>query len=271
MASFLDTLFGGGAQQEAAQKDIAAANTYQGQALPALQQAYNTGTTAINQGIGAYTPLANLGATYSGGAPTLMNALGVNGPQGNAAATAAYQSSPGYQFQLDQGEQAIQRQNAIGGMGASGNALVAANNYAQGAANQDYQQWLTNLQNTGQMGLSATGAAAQGQAQGYGGLANLASQYGQNQANVYGNVEGTTVGANNLAAAGQQQGANNLLGAGLSLASLALGPAGVAGSGILGGLAGNSAVGNMPATGAGSPSPAVANAYALSQGINPWG
>jgi hypothetical protein len=123
------------------------------------------------------------------------------------------------------------------------------------------------------MGLGATSAAAQGQAQGYGGLANLANQYAQNQANVYGNVEGATIGANNLQAAGEAAGAKNLLGAGLSLATLGLGGGfgGTSGlGGILGGLMGSSSVGNMPATGPGSPSPAVSNAYALSQGINPW-
>jgi hypothetical protein len=92
------------------------------------------------------------------------------------------------------------------------------------------------------MGLGATQAGAAGQATAYTNLANLAQQYGENQANVYGNVEGATIGANNLAAAGQAAGAKNLLGAGLSLATLGLG-GGFGGGG--GGGGGSSLLGGM--------------------------
>lgn len=223
MADFFSTLFGGGAQQDAANANAAALSQYAGQANTALGQGYSTGSQALNSAVGAYTPLANLGATYSSGAPTLMNALGVNGPQGNAAATAAYQSSPGYSFQMDQGLQALQRQAAASGMPQTGNANIAAETYGQGLANQDYQQWLTNLQNTGQMGIGATGTAAAGQAAGYGSIANLATQYGEDQSGVSGNVASGTMADNNMVAAGQAAGAKNLLGAGLSLATLGLG------------------------------------------------
>lgn len=222
MAGFLDTLFGGGAQTDAANADRSAYNQYQDQSLGALQSAYGTGTGALQAAGGAYTPLANLGATYSSGAPTLMNALGANGPQGNAAATAAFQASPGYQFQLQQGEQGVARQMAAGGMGASGNADIAAANYASGLANQNYQQWITNLQNTGQMGLSGTSGAAAGQASADTGLASLAQNYGQNQTGVFGNVASGMANANQLQAQGQAQGAQNILGAGLSLATMLL-------------------------------------------------
>jgi hypothetical protein len=274
MASFLSDLFSGGAEKEAAQKDIAAAQGYQGQALPALQQGYQTGQTALNQGIGAFTPLANLGTQYSSVSPLLTNALGAGGAAGQQSALNAFQNyNPGYQFALNQAQQAAERAAGAGGMTASGNLIQAEQQNASNLANQNFNNWISQLQGTGQMGLGATQAAAQGQAAGYGGLANLASQYAQNQANVYGNVEGATIGANNLAAAGEAAGAKNLLGAGLSLATLGLG-GGLGGTsglgGILGGLMGSSAVGNMPATGPGSPSPAVSNAYALSQGINPW-
>ena len=73
-----------------------------------------------------------------------------------------------------------------------------------------------------------------------------------------------------MVAAGQAAGAKNALGAGLSLASLAMG--GVGGAGGLGSLlSAGGDVGAMPATGSGSPSPFLANSYALSQGINPFG
>src|SRR6516164_7835692 len=189
MASFLSDLFSGGAEKEAAQKDIAAAQGYQSQALPALQTGYQTGTTALNQAIGAYNPLAQLGAQYSSVAPTLTGALGVGTPDQIAAAKSAFTADPGYQFALNQAQQAATRGAAAGGMTASGNLLDALQKNAVGYANQDYQNWIKNLQTTGQMGIGATEEGAAGPAQGYGGLANLASQYAQNQANVFGNVE----------------------------------------------------------------------------------
>jgi hypothetical protein len=182
--------------------------------------------------------LANLGAQYSSVAPTLTGALGVGTPDQVAAAQKAFTADPGYQFALNQALQAAQRGFAGGGMTASGNLLDALQKNAVGYANQDYQNWIKNLAGVGQMGIGATGTAAQGQAAGYGGLANLANEYAQNQANVYGNVEGATIGANNLQAAGQAAGAKNLLGAGLSLATLGLGGGFGGMSGGLGGLFG---------------------------------
>ena len=223
MASFLDLAFGGGAEKEAAQRDIMAAQGYQGQALPALQQGYQTGTGAINQAIGAYNPLVSLGAQYSSVAPTLTGALGVGTPDQVAAAQKAFTADPGYKFALDQALQAVQRNASTGGMTTSGNLLDALQKNAVGYASQDYQNWLKNLQNVGGMGLTATQAGAAGQAAGYGGLADLAQNYAQNQTGVYGNVASAMMNANQLQAQGEAQGAKNLLGAGMSLATLGLG------------------------------------------------
>src|SRR5215831_18097458 len=152
MAGFFSTLFGGGAEKEAADRDRAIAAQYQAQALPALQQGYDVGKGDITQAIGAYQPLAQLGQTYSSGAPTLMGALGVGTPDQVAAAQSAFKADPGYQFALDQAQQAAMRGAAAGGMTASGNLLDALQKNAVGYANQDYQNWLKNLQNVGQMG-----------------------------------------------------------------------------------------------------------------------
>jgi hypothetical protein len=223
MASFLSTLFSGGAEKEAADRDRAAAQLYQGQATDALKSAYGTGTTAINQGVQAFAPLAQLGQTLSSGAPAYMSAVGVGTPAQVAQAQQNFTQTPGYKAQLDSALQAVQRQEAAGGMGASGNADIAALMGATGVTGNAYQQYVTNLLNANTLGANVTGAAATGQAGQYDTLANLAQNYGQNQAGVYGNVMGTNVGANNLQAAGEAAGAKNLLGAGLSLATLGLG------------------------------------------------
>jgi hypothetical protein len=250
MASFLSTLFGGGAEAEAADKDRAAAQLYQGQANNALTSAYGTGTTAINQGVQSFAPLAQLGQTLTSGAPAYMSALGVGTPAQVAQAQQNFTQTPGYKAQLDSALQAVQRQEAAGGMGASGNADIAALMGATGVTGNAYQQYVTNLLNANTLGANVTGAAATGQAGQYDALANLAQNYGQNQAGVYGNVMGTNVGANNLQAAGEAAGAKNLLGAGLSLATLGMGgnPFGgslMGGSGGSGGGFGSSLIGSL--------------------------
>ena len=139
MASFLSDLFGGGAEKQAANQDIMAAQGYQAQALPLLQQGYQTGVGALNQGIGAYQPLVKLGAQYSQAAPTLMGALGIGTPQQVSAAGSAFSNDPGYQFALQQAQQASERAAAAGGMTASGNLINTEQQNAIGLENQQYQ------------------------------------------------------------------------------------------------------------------------------------
>jgi hypothetical protein len=236
MASFWDTLFGGGAETDAANKNKALAAQYGTDANSYLKTGYDTGVGATNQAIGAYAPLADLGKTYSSVAPTLTGALGIGTPEEVAAARAQYQTSPGYGFQQDQMAQALARQRASGGMGASGNADIDAMNYAHGLSDQDFQKWLSNLSGVAGMGLNATSGAATGEAAGYGSLANLAGQYAQNQAGVAGTTLNADTSANTLQASGEASGAKNLLGAGLSLASLAMAP--LTGGTSLAGMAG---------------------------------
>jgi hypothetical protein len=245
MAGFFDTLFSGGAEKDAAQQDRGAALQYQNQANTALTNAYGTGTTAINQGIGAYAPLAQLGQTLTAGAPNYMAALGVGTPAQTAQAQTQFTQSPGYQALMNSALQGVQRQEAAGGMGASGNADIAALLGATGVTSNAYQDYVKNLLAGTQLGAQTTGVAAAGQAGQYDTLANLAQNYGQNQVGVYGNVEGTNIGANNLAAAGEAAGAKNLLGAGLSLATLGLGGNPFGGSLTGGGGGGSSLFGQI--------------------------
>lgn len=79
------------------------------------------------------------------GADLYADANGLNGPEGVARAQQAFQTGPGYQFQLDQGLQALNRSAAAGGMGASGNALLEAQRYGQGLANQEWGSYLSRL------------------------------------------------------------------------------------------------------------------------------
>jgi hypothetical protein len=81
---------------------------------------------------------------------------------------ASYESSPGYQFAVDQGLDAIKtQQNSLGRL-ASGNTLAELTKFGVGTAQQDYNNWWNQQTGLATMGLNATG--------------NLAS-FGSNNAN----------------------------------------------------------------------------------------
>ena len=61
------------------------------------------------------------------------------GPQGAAGEENALQSTPGYQFTLDQGLKAAQNNATAQGLGVSGAAMKAASTYTSGLADQTYQ------------------------------------------------------------------------------------------------------------------------------------
>lgn len=129
--------------------------------------------------------------------------MGLNGD--TAGAMHSLQSSPGYQFRLQQGMGNLNAGLAArGGMG-SGKAMAAGQNYAQGFASNEYGNRLSQL-----AGLSGQGqASAAGQA---------------NQGNTYaGNMSNLWTGAANAGAAagmaGAQSNQSGLMGlAGLGLA-----------------------------------------------------
>lgn len=88
----------------------------------------------------------------------LSDLLGTSGtPMSSADILAA---SPQYQFQLDQGNQALDRQQAAKGGYFSGAALKEAQTFGQGLANQTAQQYQDNLARQAGQGLNAAGGAA---------------------------------------------------------------------------------------------------------------
>lgn len=169
---------------------------------------------------------------------------------------ATLQNTPGYQFNLTQGLKAAQNSAAARGLGASGAALKGATTFATGLADSTYQNQfnnaVTNQTNAFNRlkGLVDTGENAAAQT-------GVAGTYAANGA------ASAQIGAGNAQAA-----ASNAIGGGIAGAANNIGGyaayKGLYGSGSGGG------VGSMPATGAGSPSDATSNMYALSQGINPF-
>ena len=170
---------------------------YGQQAQGALQGGVNSAVNTAQSANGMFQPYVAGGGAASG---MLANALGLNGAAGNAAATSAFQSDPGYQFALNQAIGRTQAAAAAAGMTASGNTLDAITKLASNYGNQNYQTWLSNLQNAGSQGLTAAGQVSDNDraAAGYqygGGTtgANLFQQTGANLGNEYA-AQGTALG-----------------------------------------------------------------------------
>jgi hypothetical protein len=85
------------------------------------------------------------------------NMLGKNGAD---AATAAFQQDPGYQFRLNQGENALTRAASANGTLGSGKYLKDAMAYNQGQASQEFGNSLNRLLGVAGMGQTATGSGA---------------------------------------------------------------------------------------------------------------
>lgn len=220
----LNTLFGYG------QLGAGALTDAQQQAIQALQG-------GVGSAVGAYSPLLQAAQGYGGNAASAASAqadaMGLNGPEGVQRALSAFQTSPGYQFQLGQGLDALTRAANVTGSAAGGNTLQAAQQYGQGLANQEWNNYLTGLQ--GRQQLYAP-LEAQGLAQ-YG--AGTASPYltgGTGTANIY---TGTGGQLSNLYSGLGSQGAGIYTGTGGNLANLASNLLGTAPAGIYTGTGGN--------------------------------
>lgn len=179
-------------------------------------------TTAQNYLTDAENLYGDMAARGKKGTTMLDNALGLNGAEGNAAATSAFQTNPGYQFQLDQGLQALGRGNSARGSFQSGGAGIDELKYATGYADQAYDKWLGNL--TGYNGVAATGTA--GQAGALGDLAGLFTGAAGAKTGLHTNVVNGSVNASNLDAEGEsanKAGLSNAFGNALGIAGKATG------------------------------------------------
>jgi len=198
----------------------------------ALSTTYGQGRDALTAGYGQAGDLyKNLLTSYGGGAGAYGDATGANGAEGFARAKTNFQTDPGYGFQMDQGQQALNRAHAAAGNLSSGNADADTLKYSQGLADQSYGNYVSRLapylsgQQTATAGAAnAAAGLGTGLNQSYmsqGGAAN-ANYTGQGASDAAATMNNYNVGANQLGA---------LLGVG----NLALG---AAGGGLTSGLGG---------------------------------
>ena len=104
----------------------------------ATQVATPTGTS-LAQSTGGGT------ASTTGVNPT--TGTGSYGSLGNVLSASTFQQDPAYQWNLQQGTAALQRQEAAGGTQLSGSALKDAMTYASGLASNEYQNEFNNSLN----------------------------------------------------------------------------------------------------------------------------
>lgn len=160
MASLLGNLlaaFSPQPAQQAAQAQIAG-----------LQNAQNAANTAINQGLTSsnnyltsasnlYDPLAALAGK---GSTAYANALGLNGAAGSDAARATFTGLPGYQEGFNLGLDTLERRAAQRGLLGSGNTSADTIKYATDYANQNYNNYLSQLSPFLGLNQNVTGAQA---------------------------------------------------------------------------------------------------------------
>jgi hypothetical protein len=138
--SLFSDLFTGGYQDAA----NAASGGYTAGYNAAVPQ-YQAGMGALQSNYGA--ALQSLQPATSGanaGANAYAGALGIGGSP--AQIQKQLEATPGYQFTLGQGLQAIDRGAASRGLTTSGNTIAAEQKYGAGLADQTYQQYVQNLQ-----------------------------------------------------------------------------------------------------------------------------
>lgn len=200
-------IFTGSSAKKAAAANAALYQDYQKQGLGDLDKGFAGADTAVGGAIDAWSPLSALGTKYGRGSDAYMDALGINGTDGNARAVAGFQAGPGYAWQRDQALDAGQR--AAARFSPGGNEIDAVTRLGSNLANQEWGAHLGRLGGFVPQEQQATGSAAAGQAAGYGARAGLYSTDAQNRVNLRGNVAGGTANSNTAAANAQTQASSN--------------------------------------------------------------
>lgn len=194
-------MISGSASESAANTEANAANNASALQLQMFEQTEQNEAPFLQAGTGAL-PFLQAGIGTGGG-----NVTGT-GPLNAPFTLADFKNSPGYEFQMNQGENAILNSASATGGVKSGNTLKGLTSYGEGVANQDY--WnaynaYVNAQNQKFDQLQTVAGSGQNAA---GNLGALSSQVGQSVGN-------NIVGAGNASAAGTI-GLANAAGSGLN-------------------------------------------------------
>ena len=162
----------------------------------------SSGTSSLQK----ITNLLGLGELKTDG--TNNNTYGVDPANAKGLQTQAladFQTTPGYQFRMDEGSKALDRSAASRGLLRSGAQQKAITNFGQGIASEEYGNYLKSLFNLAGMGGQAVGGANSTSAGLVQGADNMMTQGGIARGSGY------AAGANALAS-GISSGVNNVIG-----------------------------------------------------------
>ena len=160
-----------------------------GKAIPVIQSGYGDAMNAIRGAYGEARPLAQAATAAwnpmieygQRGVNAYMDAAGLGGAEGNARARESFQEGPGYEWQMEQGTDALARTANARGMRTSGNTALDTLKYGQGLANQEWGSYVSRLNPI----VNMYGAGISGRVAGLGNEASLATNAGTAQANTY--------------------------------------------------------------------------------------
>lgn len=206
-----------GAVQQANQNAIATQQQYLGNVNSIYGTQQSTGNSAMS---------------------SLASVLGLNGQTANYS---DFENSPGYQFAVQQGTQAIQRAAAANGSAYTPNTLDAVGQYVTGTAAQNYNNYVSQLMSTAGLGSSANSALASANLSTGNNISTLQQNIGNAQASgttgITGSVGSLLSGANGSGLISSIGGLLGLTGTGGAAAGTAsaVGSAGQYLNGLLGG------------------------------------
>jgi hypothetical protein len=170
---------GATASTKAAGIGAAAAGKAAGQLSSGYRGAINQTQAGTQQALNFLAPYAKMGP---GGMKLLSDALGINGPQKQAAYYQHFQTDPGYQATLNAGTNALEQSASAGGALRSGGTMKALFGYGQQQMQNQFQDRLARLLGLGQQGqMAATNQANISQA-GSNNIAGYLSDIGGAQA-----------------------------------------------------------------------------------------
>jgi hypothetical protein len=157
------------------------------------KQATQAGLNQVNMGRDAIanSPLQGVAAGGGRAYDAQLDALGVNGADGNSRAGTAFQTfadSAGYGSALKGGNEALTASMSAAGMRNSGAALKGAVRFGQGLGAQYFNNYIQNLMGTSQQGISAGSSLNANTTSLAGTGANVALGGGLERANASGNA-----------------------------------------------------------------------------------
>lgn len=205
--SIISGMMGADASKAAAKTQAEAADRATQAQLGMYNQTVDREQPFVQAGTNGLADLTKLLGIGSPGGPTspVLQMLGIGGPGGVGGTgqidPRTFQGSPGYQFQLQQGTNAVTNSAAANG-GLGGNALRQLMGVGQQTANQGWQQYLGNVGNAWQSQIGNISSLVAGGQNAAANLGTIGTQVGgQIGSNIWGAGNATANGITGSASA----------------------------------------------------------------------